>query len=155
MTSKPAAPEVCPVCGKGFRIYWERTSRDQQSATLPSIQQALREHHDDPASLGLTPLPSNVHIARWLSHEDFLPRCAALVTTGGAATVLASLKAGVPLLVAPTFWDKSDNAQRVVEAEPATELACSARDRARIYCNSGGGELSSTGRLASSTRSSA
>ena len=60
---------------------------------------------------------------RWLSHEDFLPRCAALVTTGGAATVLASLKAGVPLLVVPTFWDKNDNAQRVVEAGVGLRLA--------------------------------
>jgi UDP:flavonoid glycosyltransferase YjiC (YdhE family) len=72
-------------------------------------------------------------VARWLSHEDFLPRCAALVTTGGAATVLASLKAGVPLLVVPTFWDKSDNAQRVVEAGVGLRLAprrCTA-DRVR------------------------
>jgi MGT family glycosyltransferase len=77
----------------------------------------------DPETLGLQALPPNVHIARWLSHEDFLPRCAALVTTGGAATVLASLKAGVPLLVVPTFWDKSDNAQRVVEAGVGLRLA--------------------------------
>ena len=77
----------------------------------------------DPESLGLHSLPPNVHVARWLSHEDFLPRCAALLTTGGAATVLASLKAGVPLLVVPTFWDKSDNAQRVVEAGVGLRLA--------------------------------
>jgi MGT family glycosyltransferase len=77
----------------------------------------------DPAALGLQGLPSNVHVERWVSHEDLLPRCAALVTTGGAATVLASLKAGVPLLVVPTFWDKSDNAQRVVEAGAGLRLA--------------------------------
>ncbi|MEO7275459.1 MAG: glycosyltransferase [Vicinamibacterales bacterium] len=77
----------------------------------------------DPAALGLDSVPSNIHVARWVSHEDLLPRCAALVTTGGAATVLASLKAGVPLLVVPTFWDKSDNAQRVVEAGAGLRLA--------------------------------
>jgi MGT family glycosyltransferase len=77
----------------------------------------------DPAALGLEGLPPNVHVERWVSHEDLLPRCAALVTTGGAATVLASLKAGVPLLVVPTFWDKSDNAQRVVEAGAGLRLA--------------------------------
>jgi MGT family glycosyltransferase len=77
----------------------------------------------DPAILGLTPLPPNVHVERWVSHEDLLPRCAAVVTTGGAATVLASLKAGVPLVVVPTFWDKSDNAQRVVEAGVGLRLA--------------------------------
>jgi MGT family glycosyltransferase len=77
----------------------------------------------DPSTLGLDPLPPNVHVERWLSHEDLLPSCAALVTTGGAATVLASLKAGVPLVVVPTFWDKSDNAQRVVEAGAGLRLA--------------------------------
>jgi MGT family glycosyltransferase len=77
----------------------------------------------DPAKLGLSELPANVHVERFLSHEDLLPRCAALVTTGGAATVLASLKAGVPLVVVPTFWDKNDNAQRVVEAGVGLRLA--------------------------------
>jgi UDP:flavonoid glycosyltransferase YjiC (YdhE family) len=33
------------------------------------------------------------------------------------------LKAGVPLVVVPTFWDKSDNAQRVVEAGAGLRLA--------------------------------
>lgn len=77
----------------------------------------------DPAALGLHSPAANVHVERWISHEDLLPRCAALVTTGGAATVLASLKAGVPLVVVPTFWDKSDNAQRVVEAGVGLRLA--------------------------------
>jgi MGT family glycosyltransferase len=77
----------------------------------------------DPATLGLYPLPANVHVDRWVSHEDLLPRCAAIVTTGGAATVLASLTAGVPLVVVPTFWDKSDNARRVVEAGVGLRLS--------------------------------
>jgi UDP:flavonoid glycosyltransferase YjiC (YdhE family) len=77
----------------------------------------------DPAALGLDPLPSNVHVERWLSHESLLPRCAAVVTTGGPATVMAALKAGVPLVMVPTFWEKSDNAQRVVEAGVGLRLA--------------------------------
>lgn len=77
----------------------------------------------DPATLGLDPLPANVHVERWLSHEELLPRCAAIVTTGGPATVMAALKAGVPLLMVPTFWEKSDNAQRVVEAGVGLRLA--------------------------------
>lgn len=41
------SPDVsCPVCGKGFRLYWERSSSVQQTATLPKIHEALREHHD-------------------------------------------------------------------------------------------------------------
>ena len=88
------------------------------------------------------PLPANVHVERWLSHEDLLPRCAAMVTTGGAATVLAALKAGVPLVVVPTFWDKSDNAQRVVEAGVGLRLAprhCTPDRRARCRHAAAGG----------------
>jgi MGT family glycosyltransferase len=77
----------------------------------------------DPASLGLLPLPANVRVEPWISHDDLLPRCAAIVTTGGPATVIAALKAGVPLLMVPTFWEKNDNAQRVVEAGVGLRLA--------------------------------
>jgi MGT family glycosyltransferase len=111
----------------------EGTAQYQEPFLLRAAAQGLAGHpmevilttgqNRDPGSLGLDSLPPNVHVARWLSHEDFLPRCAALLTTGGAATVLASLKAGVPLLVVPTFWDKSDNAQRVVEAGVGLRLA--------------------------------
>ena len=80
-------------------------------------------HERDPETLGLEPLPANVHVERWLSHEDLLPHCAAVVTTGGPATVMAALKAGVPLLMVPTFWEKSDNAQRVVEAGVGLRMA--------------------------------
>ena len=37
----------CPICGQGFLLYWERSSRPQQEATRHSIQQALRDHHID------------------------------------------------------------------------------------------------------------
>lgn len=77
----------------------------------------------DPAVLGLDRLPPNVHVERWISHDDLLPRCAAIVTTGGPATVIAALKAGVPLVMVPTFWEKSDNAQRVVDAGVGIRLA--------------------------------
>jgi UDP:flavonoid glycosyltransferase YjiC (YdhE family) len=76
-----------------------------------------------PQELGLDSLPANVHVERWLSHETLLPRCAAIVTTGGPATVMAALKAGVPLVMVPTFWEKADNAQRVVEAGVGLRLA--------------------------------
>lgn len=76
----------------------------------------------DPASIAAAPAP-NVHITRWLSHGELLPRCAAVVTTGGAATVMSALVAGVPLVVVPTGWDKPDNARRVVEAGAGIRLA--------------------------------
>ena len=70
----------------------------------------------DAGNLGLGPLPGNVHVTQWVSHPALLPRCAAVVTAGGPATIMASLVAGVPLVIVPTTWDKPDNARRVVEA---------------------------------------
>jgi UDP:flavonoid glycosyltransferase YjiC (YdhE family) len=77
----------------------------------------------DPETLDLGPRAPNLRIERWVSHADLLPRCAAVVTMGGQATVLAALQAGVPLVVVPTTWDKPDNAQRVVEAGAGLRLS--------------------------------
>ena len=79
--------------------------------------------HRDPAELDLGPLAPNVRVERYVPHSDLLPRTAVVVTMGGAGTVLAALKAGVPLVVVPTEWDKPENAQRVVEAGAGLRLA--------------------------------
>ena len=77
----------------------------------------------DPASIGIRAQAGNVHVTRWLSHGELLPRCAAVITVGGPATVVASLHAGVPLVVVPTTWDKPDNARRVLEAGAGVRLS--------------------------------
>jgi MGT family glycosyltransferase len=69
----------------------------------------------DPGALRLGSA-DNVHVGRWADHGSLLPRCDVVVTTGGPATIMAALAAGVPLVVVPTTWDKPDNARRVVEA---------------------------------------
>jgi MGT family glycosyltransferase len=76
----------------------------------------------DPGELGLGTIPPNVHLMPWVSHSELLPRCAVVVTTGGANTILSSLQAGTPLVVVPTTWDKPDNARRVVEAGVGVRL---------------------------------
>ena len=58
----------------------------------------------------------NVHVRDWLAHDTLLPRCSALVTTGGAGTTMAGLRAGLPLVLVPTSWDKPEIALRMVEA---------------------------------------
>ena len=77
----------------------------------------------DPAALGLGATAANVHVTRWLSHSELLPRCAAVVSTGGAQTIVAALKAGVPLVIVPTGWDKPANAARAEQAGVAVRLA--------------------------------
>ena len=65
----------------------------------------------------------NVHVHDWLAHDALLPRCSALVTTGGAGTTMAGLRAGLPLVLVPTSWDKPDIALRMVEAGVAVRVA--------------------------------
>ncbi|WP_165071118.1 glycosyltransferase [Paludisphaera rhizosphaerae] len=76
----------------------------------------------DPEELGLGPIASNIRVERFVSHSDLLPRCAGLVTTGGAGTVLTALQLGVPQIIVPTHWDKPDNARRVMEAGAGLKL---------------------------------
>jgi MGT family glycosyltransferase len=75
----------------------------------------------DPQALGLRSA-SNVHVTNWLSHGELLPRCSVVVTTGGPGTIMAALRAGVPLVVVPTSWDKPLNARRVADAGVGVRL---------------------------------
>ncbi|MGH9225139.1 MAG: glycosyltransferase [Acidimicrobiales bacterium] len=77
----------------------------------------------DPETLGFGPVAPNIHLTRWVSHRELLPRCEAVVTTGGSTSIMAALQAGAPLVVVPTTWDKPDNARRVVEAGVGVRLA--------------------------------
>jgi N-glycosyltransferase StaG len=77
----------------------------------------------DPEALGLPTPAQNVHIAPWVSHDLLLSQCDAIVTTGGMGTVMAALRAGVPLVVVPTNWDKPTIAQRVVDAGVGIRLS--------------------------------
>ncbi|WP_341716233.1 glycosyltransferase [Micromonospora sp. FIMYZ51] len=72
--------------------------------------------HRDPDTLDLGPTAPNIHLTRWLSHTHLLPRCAAVITTGGPATIMAALQHGKPLIITPTTWDKPDNARRITNA---------------------------------------
>jgi UDP:flavonoid glycosyltransferase YjiC (YdhE family) len=110
----------------------EGTSHFQEPLLLPAAARGLagapfetivttgRERN--PAALGLPPAP-NVHVTDWLSHGELLPRCAAIVTTGGAQTIVSALAAGVPLVVVPTLWDKPANARRVAAAGVGVQVA--------------------------------
>jgi MGT family glycosyltransferase len=75
-----------------------------------------------PETLGIGSTAPNVHLARWISHTELLPRCAAVVTTGGAQTIVAALQAGVPLVIVPTGWDKPANAMRAAQAGVAISV---------------------------------
>ncbi len=77
----------------------------------------------DPKEMSLAPIASNIHIAKWISHSDLLPKTDVMVTTGGAGSVIAALTAEVPLVLVPTEWDKPEIAQRVVESGAGIRIA--------------------------------
>jgi UDP:flavonoid glycosyltransferase YjiC (YdhE family) len=79
----------------------------------------------DPESLGIGPVAPNTQLEHWVNihFSDLLPRTDLVVTTGGAGTVLASLRAGVPVILIPTEWDKPDVAQRVVATGAGLRLS--------------------------------
>jgi MGT family glycosyltransferase len=76
----------------------------------------------DPAQLNLEPISPNVHVARWVWPGDVLPHVKVTITTGGPGSVLASLSAGVPVIIVPTEWDKPEIAQRLVDAGAGLRL---------------------------------
>lgn len=79
--------------------------------------------HRRPEEIGLGHLAPNIHVKGWVPYAHLIPRTAVVVTAGGAGTVLSALQAGVPLVVAPTEWDKPENAQRVAESGAGTRIA--------------------------------
>lgn len=66
----------------------------------------------DPAELG--PLPSYIHVARWLPHAEILPRCHVVVSHGGSGTLVDALAHGLPSAVLPMGADQGHNAARCV-----------------------------------------
>jgi Erythromycin biosynthesis protein CIII-like, C-terminal domain/Erythromycin biosynthesis protein CIII-like, N-terminal domain len=91
---------------------------------------------NDPALLGRQ--PSNVHVHRYIPQERLLPHCVAVVTHGGAGSILGALSFGLPLLIVPQGADHFYNADRAVAAGAAIRLmpdrltADSARDAVRM-----------------------
>lgn len=59
-------------------------------------------------------LPTNVAYFRYVALQRLAPRCAAIVHHGGIGTCAQGLRAGIPQLVAPVFFDQPDNAARLV-----------------------------------------
>ena len=55
------SPDIyCPVCSKGFRLFWERTSIADRQAMLPDISSELRQHHADLAPVAHPETPFTI-----------------------------------------------------------------------------------------------
>ena len=74
----------------------------------------------DPSALG--ELPPTVHVEQWLPLAPLLERCDAVVCHAGTGTTLASLAAGLPLVLVPQGADQFDNAHACQRAGAARVL---------------------------------
>jgi len=102
----------------------------QGLANLPTQVILTTGGNREPEDLDLGPIAPNVRLVRWVSHTQLLPHLDVMITTGGSATVQSSLKAGMPLIVVPTEWDKPEIARRVVDCGAGLRLnprECTAR----------------------------
>jgi UDP:flavonoid glycosyltransferase YjiC (YdhE family) len=70
--------------------------------------------HVDPAELGA--VPANVRVERFVPQADLLGRTSAVVSHGGAGTVLGAAAHGQPQVVVPLFADQWENGIAVTEA---------------------------------------
>jgi hypothetical protein len=75
-----STPDIkCPVCRKGFRLFWERRSESDQEADIPGILLELRAHHEDPESKNRHP-ETAFNIPAWSG----LPQFSGAALLGGA-----------------------------------------------------------------------
>lgn len=75
---------------------------------------------NDPSMLG--PQPANVVVHRFVPQAQLLPHCSAVVTHGGAGSVLGALRFGLPVLVVPQGADHFYNAERIAAAGAGASL---------------------------------
>jgi UDP:flavonoid glycosyltransferase YjiC (YdhE family) len=74
------------------------------------------------AALPADRVPANARQAAFLPYDRLLPRASVVVTNGGWGGVLASLAAGVPLVVAGGTLDKPEIARRVAWSGAGVDL---------------------------------
>jgi MGT family glycosyltransferase len=109
--------------GTGEPFLLKAAARALQDLPLQVVMTTGKQR--DPAELDLGLLAPNIRVESYVPQSDLLPRMVLMVTPGGSGGVLAALKAGVPMVVVPTEWDRPENAQRVVECGAGLRIAAS------------------------------
>ena len=83
----------------------------------------------DASTLG--PLPANVHVEPWIDQARVLDHADLVVCHGGSGTALATLAAGVPLVLVPLFADQFENARRIAATRAGQVHAAAAPELTR------------------------
>jgi len=83
-------------------------------------------------SLGLTNLPANARVERFIPHAHLLPHVSVMITNGGYSGVQTALSHGVPLIVAGSSEEKPEVAAHVAWAGVGLDLKTGAPSQARL-----------------------
>lgn len=75
-------------------------------------------------------VPSNVRVEAWVPQHEVLPHAAVVMCHGGSGTVLGTLAAAVPLVLAPLFADQPYNAEQL--ARVGAGVAVAVKDAATL-----------------------
>lgn len=103
---EPARPEPVPLILVGLST----VPQDGQADALQAILDALAPlpvrvvlttgQSVDPAQLRV---PANAEVARYLPHEQVMPRASLVISHGGHSTAMAALARDLPMLLMPMF----------------------------------------------------
>jgi rhamnosyltransferase subunit B len=77
-------------------------------------------------------LPASVLHFKYVSLQRLAPRSAALVHHGGIGTCAQGLRAGIPQLVTPVFFDQPDNAARLAALGVSGSIAAGAYGKEEV-----------------------
>ncbi len=83
-------------------------------------------------TLGLTPIPDNTRVERFIPHAHLLPHVDVMVTNGGYNGVQMALAHGVPLVAAGTSEDKPEVCARIAWAGVGINLKTAAPGEEKI-----------------------
>lgn len=76
--------------------------------------------HGDPDGFGAQ--PAHVHVSRYISQNDLMPHCAAVISHAGSGTFLAAIAHGIPQVCLPQGADQFLNASSGAAAGAAIAL---------------------------------
>ena len=94
-------------------------------ANLPLTVILIAGPGRDPSKLGIGPVAPNMRLVAQTPLSDLLPITDLVVTNGNSPTVMATLHAGIPLVVVPSIFDQSDVAWRVADNQVGIRIAAS------------------------------
>ena len=92
----------------------QQEQEQRQRRQLEQQQQQEEEEEEEEEEEQQPAPPWLLAVDESVSHDWLLPRCATLLHHGGAGTVAAALRSGIPQLVCPLHFDQQQWAERVV-----------------------------------------